>query len=190
MMPAGRLVEGEGPVGGSMMRERSRFRKRLAHTGLFVALAVVPVLALNSLATASVTVDGGAGSRPGLTDAQRQCLSEQGVSLPTRDSGDDKPALTPEQRDARRQAAETCGLAPRPPRIALRQLTDAQRQCLADHGVTLPSRIADGARPEMGVRPEITDQERDARRQAAVDCGLPERPAGVRGGHGGGTERI
>jgi len=80
----------------------------------FVALAAVPVLALNSFATAD-TGTGGAYGRSGgtpraLTDAQRQCLAEQGVPLPARPADGTRPALTQEQRDALRQAAETCGL--------------------------------------------------------------------------------
>ena len=48
-----------------------------------------------------------------------------------------------------------------------RQLTDAQKQCLADHGVTLPQRPADGTRPTPP-----TDEQRAAFRAAAEACGL------------------
>jgi hypothetical protein len=49
----------------------SGFRKKqqLVHAALFGALAVVPVLALNSFATADAT--GPTGVRPGVADAQR-----------------------------------------------------------------------------------------------------------------------
>jgi hypothetical protein len=86
----------------------------------FVALAVVPVLALNSLATADT---GGTSGSEGttaapraLTDAQRQCLADQGVTLPARPADGSRPELSQEQRDALRQAAVACGLPTRPPR--------------------------------------------------------------------------
>ena len=52
------------------------------------------------------------------------------------------------------------------------QLTDAQKQCLADHGVTLPQKPADGTRPTPP-----TDEQRAAFRAAAEACGLPTPPA-------------
>ena len=57
----------------------------------------------------------------------------------------------------------------RPPRP---ELTDAQRQCLADQGLTPPQRPADGTR----VAP--TDEQRAAFRAAAEACGLPAPPQG------------
>jgi hypothetical protein len=120
---------------------------------------------LNSLATA----DTGSGSRPGITDAQRECLADQGVTLPTR--GDDtlKPPLTREQRKELKDAADACGLRGPKPRVALRRLSDDERQCLADQGVALPNGRGDSAAS-------------DAFRQAAEACGLPLR----RGSHGDG----
>jgi hypothetical protein len=111
----------------------ARLRQRVGHVALFVALAVVPVLALNSLATATVVSDGGTdatagrpaltdtqrvikgrpgarGHGTGLTDAQRQCLAEQGVSLPTHGAPGPHASVSAEQRDALREAATTCGL--------------------------------------------------------------------------------
>ena len=58
-------------------------------------------------------------------------------------------------------------------------LTDAQRQCLADQGVSLPARSTDGPRPS------VTAEQRDALRQAAQACGLP-----VHGHRGGGDGTI
>jgi hypothetical protein len=139
--------------------------KRIGHVALFVALAVVPVLALNSLATAS-TPDGGTAPRAGLSDAQRTCLAGQGVTAPAPGSQGEQPALTQEQRQELRKAVKTCGL--RGPHVALRKLTDEQRQCLADQGVTVPT-------PGEGVRPMLSLDQRDALREAAVACGLPER---------------
>ena len=58
------------------------------------------------------------------------------------------------------------------------QLSDEQKQCLADHGVTLPTRPADGTRPTPP-----TDDQRAAFRAAAEACGLPT-PAGRPWGSG------
>ena len=54
-----------------------QFRKKLVHVARFGALAVVPVLALNSFATADT--GGATGVRPGLTQAQRDWLTAPGV---------------------------------------------------------------------------------------------------------------
>ncbi len=148
------------------MHAGTRFRKRLGHVALFVALAVVPVLALNSFATA----DTAAGSRPGVTDAQRQCLADHGVTRPTPGSNDQpRSQLSRDDRKALKDAADACGLHGPKPRVALRGLSDAQRQCLANQGVTLQ-----GGRRNAGVRAALE--------QAADTCGLPMR--GSRGGRG------
>jgi hypothetical protein len=57
-------------------------------------------------------------------------------------------------------------------------LTDAQKQCLADQGITLPERPADGSRPQL------SQEQRDALKAAAKACGLPT--PGPRGAHAGG----
>ena len=162
----------------------ARFRTRLGHVALFAALAVVPVLAFNSLATAGTSSDPTAGARPGLTDEQRQCLTDQGITLPLRSSNADKPALTDEQRQQLRAAGQACGLhgmtarPGTPPMLGglARGLTGEQRQCLTDQGVSLPARSTDGARPSLSA------EQRAALRQAAETCGLFAR--GHRGGLG------
>ena len=58
-------------------------------------------------------------------------------------------------------------------------LTDVQRQCLTDHGVSLP------AHSGGGPHASVSAQQRDALRQAATTCGLPNR-----GRHAGGDARI
>ena len=148
------------------MHQGSTMTKRIGHVALFVALAVVPVLALNSLATA----DTGTDPRAGLSDPQRTCLAGQGVTVPAPGSQGEQPALTQEQRQELRKAIKACGL--RGPHLALRHLTDEQRQCLADQGVTLPG---------PGERGQVTVDQRASRREAAIACGLPER-----GHHGAG----
>jgi hypothetical protein len=183
------LIQGSRrPIEGSAVHEDriigAHLRKRLGHVALFVALAVVPVLAFNSLATAASASDGGSGSgaaRPGLSDAQRQCLADQGVALPTRSSSDDPPPLTREQRQQLRSASQECGvrgMKARPLAGGLaRGLTDAQRQCLTDQGVSVPEPSTDGARPSVSA------EQRDALRQAAETCGLS-----ARGHHGAGAK--
>ncbi len=149
---------------------RARVTKRMGHVALFVALAVVPVLAFNSLATA----DAGTDPRPGPTDVQRQCLADRGVTLPTPGTAAERSSMTDEQRKELRKAVKECGL--RGPHVALRQLTDEQRQCLTDQGVTPP------APGSNGVRPQVSADQRDALRQAALSCGLPDRSHHDRGG--------
>jgi hypothetical protein len=154
----------------------------------FLALAAVPALGLSAFAAAD-TGTGAASDQPGtrpphpvLTDAQRQCLADNGVTLPERPtSGDPGQRLTPptaEQRAAREAAAQACGL-PTPPMGDHRPggfgfgprplLTDAQKQCLADQGVALPERPATGA----GQPPAPpTAEQRAALQQAATACGI------------------
>jgi len=91
----------------------------------FLALAAVPTLGLSAFAAAADTSTAGTG-----TEGQ--------------------PGVRP----------------PHP------ELTDAQKQCLADHGVTPPVKPADGTRPTPP-----TDAQREAFRAAATACGLPTPPA-------------
>jgi hypothetical protein len=110
---------------------------------------------------------------PDLTDEQRTCLEGQGITKPT-------GPPTDEQRAAMRAAAEACGITlPAPPpavsgatgaapqgmpgdpgrRGPGARLTDAQRQCLADAGITRPTGPP-------------TDEQRAAMRSAAEGCGI------------------
>ncbi len=157
------------PIEGSAVQEDrntgARLRQRVGHVALFVALAVVPVLALNSLATATAASEGSTdptgapnAGRPALTDTQRQCLSDQGVTLPTGGADGAKPELTRAERRQLREAGAACGIRAMKVRPWAHDLgaglTDAQRQCLAE--------------------------QRGALRHAATRCGLPE--PGHRGG--------
>ena len=67
------------------MDGKPKIRRGVVRIVGFVALAALPVLALNSLATAAVT-------------------------LPAKPADGSRPEFTQEQRDALRQAAEACGL--------------------------------------------------------------------------------
>jgi hypothetical protein len=162
-----------------------------------IALVAVPVLGLAGVADAADDEAGsGRGPKPTLTDEQRQCLADQGVTLPERPAEGSDPSTrvrpTEEQRSAFRAAAEACGLPERPHHRhgARPALTDEQKQCLADQGVTLPDRPAAGSDPSTRVRP--TEEQRSAFRAAAEACGLPgppERPADAPGGVQGSSTR-
>jgi len=100
-----------------------------------------------------------------LTDEQKACLKEQGV---TRLEPGARP--TEEQREQMKAAAEACGIElARGPRHHLR-LTDEQKACLKEQGVT---RLEPGARP--------TEEQREQMKAAAEACGieLPAPPSGV-----------
>ena len=142
------------------------------------ALAAVPALGLGAYAAADTssggsTPDGEAAATPTatrprhmLTDAQKQCLSDHGVTLPpTSDTTGGRPQLSPEQRAALRTAAQECGIALGGGRRA--PLTDAQKQCLSDHGVTLPP-----TSDTTGGRPQLSPEQRAALRTAAQACGI------------------
>ena len=133
----------------------------------------------NGAATGTAAPDGTARPHPQLSDAQKQCLADQGVTLPQRPSDGTRPTPpTDEQRAAFKAAAEACGLPVRGPggpggpgfggpRGDHAALSDAQKQCLADQGVTLPQRPSDGTRPTPP-----TDEQRAAFKAAVEACGL------------------
>jgi hypothetical protein len=160
----------------------SRFARTIGLLLGLVTLAALPAVGLGAFAAADsgpASTDA-AGSdpaphrRPPLTDEQRQCLADHGVTPRSRPAdGAPRPVPGQADRDALRAAAEACGL-PRPEHRggpgAGPRLTDEQRQCLADHGVTPRSRPADGA-----PRPVPSQADRDALRAAAEACGLPLR---------------
>ena len=136
---------------------KNSLRNLLAATSLGVVTLTGVLVAQPAGATESET----GGTRPrawlaGLTDAQRQCLVDQGV---TRLEG--RP--TAEQRQALRAAIDACGIEQpvrgRGPAGRIARLTPEQRQCLVDQGVTRPE-----GRP--------TAEQRQALRAAAAECGI------------------
>jgi hypothetical protein len=86
----------------------SRAVKRAALGALFVALAVVPVLALNSFATADTGGDPG----PAPSTTPRPCLAGRGVTLPSPGPLRTGQMPTVEPPAALPRAAAVCGLAP------------------------------------------------------------------------------
>jgi hypothetical protein len=93
------------------MRQQSMIRRGLGVAAGALTLASIAVVGTASLAGA---VDSqGSGSRPAppaLSTEQRQCLTDQGVTLPQKPADGSRPQLTQEQRDAFRAAAQACGI--------------------------------------------------------------------------------
>ena len=136
-----------------------------------VGIAAVPLLigVLAPLASAQTDTTPGHPRPPQLTDAQKACLTQHGVTLPAPGQKLSGPP-TDAQRAAFEAAAKACGL-PTPPKGAMHriQLTDAQRTCLTQHGVTPPT-------PGQKASGPPTDAQRAAFEAAAKACGLPTPP--------------
>ena len=137
--------------------------------GVMATLAVSAVAVVAGLFAAPAgaqTGDTEATTTPRLqvTQEQRDCMAEQGFERPL--AGE---LRSREQRQAFRDAAETCGIdlpngffrhaARRHARHWYRNLTHEQRQCLTDQGVERPQ-----GRP--------TPEEVQAFRDAAAACGI------------------
>ena len=169
------------------MKHPRTIRRGLGLVAVTAALAAVPVFGTSAIAGAADSGQGSASSgrraHTPLTQEQRQCLADQGVTLPEKPADGSRPQLSQEQRDALRAAAETCGLQLGRPHGGRPQLTQEQRQCLADQGVTRPEKPADGSRPQL------SQEQRDARRAAAEKCGieLPGARGPGAGASGGGS---
>jgi hypothetical protein len=138
-----------------------------------IAIALVGVTAVGALVVASAPLAGAQTGDPGgphprrLTDAQQTCLRQHGVTLPTPGQ---RPAEPPSdaQRQAFEAAAKACGLPAPPdhPGWRRRMLTDAQRTCLRQHGVTLPTPGERPSEPPSGAPLH-------AFAAAAQACGIP-----------------
>jgi hypothetical protein len=134
------------------------------------AVTAVGALVLASAPLAGAQTGGPDGPRPHqLTDAERTCLSQHGVSLP---EPGQRPSSPPSdaQRQAFAAAAKACGL-PAPPDHGgqMRMLTAAEQACLSQHGITPP---------QPGQKPPTppSDAQRQAFAAAAKACGLPGPP--------------
>ena len=175
------------------MNDSDQHRPRSRKTwGVILGTMIVAGLAVASFgsfagaaddnsSTSSTAPEGTARPHPQLTDEQKQCLADHGVTLPQRPADGTPPTPpTDAERAARQAAAAACGLpvrgpggpgggfGPGGPHGVRPALTDAQKQCLVDHGVTFGQKPADGTRPTPP-----TDAERAAFRAAAEACGLP-----------------
>ena len=109
--------------------------RRLVGTGLTaVALSgsavAVPAGAADA-GTADTVARGARQHRLHLTDTQKQCMKDHGITRPIR-------PLTPEKITALKAAAKACDIK-LPKRLGHR-LTDTQKQCMKDHGITRPIR--------------------------------------------------
>ncbi len=113
-----------------------------------------------------------------LTDAQKKCLTDAGLTRP-----EGKP--TDEQRAAFQAAAKKCGIT-KPEGIGKGhhrgrpQLTDAQKKCLTDAGFTKPA-----TRPTTPP----TEAQRAAFKAAAEKCGITI-PEGIGKGHHRGRPQL
>ncbi len=144
----------------------------MKHTSLRSALlagAVVTVGITSAFATSASAAGGeGASNAPrrivqivsNLTDEQKQCLEDSGVTRPDADS-------TPEERQAAREAfreaAETCGITLPDPHGPLANLTDEQKACLDE---------ADLTRPDRDATFEERQAAREALKAALEGCGV------------------
>lgn len=141
--------------------------------GLVLVGAIVPAAFAqesNDSESPQQSVEGRPG-RPNLTEEQQACLEGQGIVKPEPDANGERPRPTEEQRTAFRAAAEACGID-LPVRHHGPRLTDEQKACLEEQGVTKPEPN------ENGERTPPTDEQRAAFRAAAEACGidLPDRP--------------
>jgi hypothetical protein len=113
---------------------RSSWQRRMA------AVAAVAALALGLLVTLAPAASAKANhpKRPGLhlTAAQKTCLTQHGVQVPT---ATNRSTLSVQQRQALRAAMQACGVQRlgRPGGFGGPGLTSVQRTCLAQHGVQL-----------------------------------------------------
>ena len=167
-----------------------RGRRKLALVLGVAGLAALPVLGFTSLASAADSGTDGATAtsrpaRPALTDAQQACLATAGFAPPAKPTDGSRPAPpTAAQREALQQAAAACGVtlpagrgpggpgAPGGPGglggpRRGPALTDAQKACLANAGLTPPAKPTDGSRPAPP-----TAAQREALQQVAAACGV------------------
>jgi hypothetical protein len=148
---------------------RDRRAPRVAGLVATTLATLTLVVAFAPLAGAQTPDPGRPGGHlPRLTDAQKTCLTQHGVTLPAPNAGQPPTPPTDQQRQAFETAATACGV--QPPRPHPVQLTAAQRTCLTQHGITPPT--PGSAKPTS----EPSAQQRAAFEAAAKACGLPAPP--------------
>lgn len=123
------------------------------------AVAVAAPAGADTGTTPNVTAQG-RHARVHLTDEQKKCLADHGITRPLR-------PLTKEKIAALKAAAKACDV--KLPNRGHR-LTDDQKKCLADHGVTRP------------IRP-LTKEKIEALKTAAKACDIKLPNRGNRGNH-------
>ncbi|HNJ97314.1 MAG TPA: hypothetical protein PLV13_04280, partial [Ilumatobacteraceae bacterium] len=143
-------------------------KKTSLRLALVAGLVTVGAATFASTASAASGAGDEGDSRPprivqivsNLTDDQKTCLQESGVSRPGADA-------TPEERQAAREAfrtaAETCGITLPDPQGPLANLTDEQKACLDEANLT---------RPDQDATFEERQAAREALKAAAEGCGI------------------
>jgi hypothetical protein len=164
-----------------MMKTKGRHSHRIA---AFAVAALAGATSIGLLApSASAQTDSGntdsstqaRPERPMLTDAQKQCLEGQGVTAPAKPAeGQTRTEPTDAEKAKHKAAFEACNIPlpqHRPGGPGHPKLTDAQKQCLEDNGVTKPAKPADGQE-----RAKPTAEQRAKFEAAAKTCNI-ELPA-------------
>lgn len=131
--------------------------RRLLGAGIACAALSVSAVAVAAPAGADTGTTAGATNaaakgrhaRMHLTDAQKKCLADHGITRPLR-------PLTKEKIEALKAAAKACDI--KLPNLGHR-LTDVQKKCLQDHGITRP------------IRP-LTKEKLEALKAAAKACDI------------------
>jgi hypothetical protein len=170
-----------------MMKTKGRHSHRIA---AFAVAALAGATSIGLLApSASAQTDSGntdsstqaRPAHPMLTDEQKACLEKNGVTPPAKPAdGQPRTEPTDAEKAKHKAAFEACNIPlPQhrpggpggPGGPGHPKLTDAQKQCLEDNGVTKPAKPADGEKP---AKP--TDEQRAKFEAAAKKCNI-ELPA-------------
>ncbi|MEO7163063.1 MAG: hypothetical protein ABI041_09090 [Bdellovibrionia bacterium] len=99
----------------------------------YVFISQIVLIGALSLAPAA---DNKRGGPPPLTDAQKKCFTDNGVSPPEMDTPPEGPLPSQEVRDKILKCLDANGF--KPPTRDLPPLTDAQKKCFSDNGITPP----------------------------------------------------
>ncbi len=157
-----------------MFRNQTINKRRAPRVVALVATTLATlalVVAFAPLAVAQTPNPGRPGAHPpNLTDAQKACLTQHGITPPTPGSAKPTSPPTDQQRQAFEAAAKACGV--QPPKGHRVELTAAQQTCLTQHGITPPT--PGTAKPTSPP----SAQQRAAFEAAAKACGLPTPPKG------------
>jgi hypothetical protein len=165
-----------------MMKTKGRHSHRIAAFAVAALAGATSIGLLAPSAFAQTDTSGNNDSstatrpeRPQLTDAQKQCLQDNGVTLPAKPAdGQTRTEPTDAERAKRKAAFEACNIPlpqHRPGGPGHPMLTDAQKQCLEGQGVTKPAKPADGQE-----RAKPTAEQRAKFEAAAKACNI-ELPA-------------